>query len=360
MTTAATNTVKKARKQPETTPPAFGLGLDNIGDLSGLLNQPEPGGNGSGPLDLPLDLISEDPHQPRTKDNPGFSSDSLAELADTISLRGVKTPISVRDNPEAHGFYIINHGARRTRASKLAGKTSIPAFIDNDYNESDQVIENLQRNDLTPREIADFIGRELAKGKQKGEIAKELGKSASFVSQHVTLLDLPEPIAVAFNTGRCRDVTVINELVTAHKKRPKEVGAWLADENQEIARGSVKLLREFLEDKRKHEHVDRVDDNAPGESPATHFNAEADNDETTGSDQSPEGYEGTHEKASGEANPHKLKKAIVQVRHDDRPARLILNRRPPATGFALLKYEDDGQEFIADLSQVQLVALVEG
>ncbi|HCZ14875.1 MAG TPA: chromosome partitioning protein ParB [Candidatus Accumulibacter sp.] len=362
-TAAATNTVKKAKKQPEATPPAFGLGLDNIGDLSGLLNQPAPGGSGYGPLDLPLDLVSEDPHQPRTKDNPGFSSDSLAELADTISLRGVKTPISVRDNPEAPGFYIINHGARRTRASKLAGKTSIPAFIDNDYNEADQVIENLQRNDLTPREIADFIGRELAKGKQKGEIAKELGKSASFVSQHVTLLDLPEPIAVAFNTGRCRDVTVINELVTAHKKRPKEVGVWLADESQEIARGSVKLLREFLEDKRKHEHIDRVGDdgdNAPDEAPDTHFKAEAENDETTGSDQSPGGSEDTREKASGEANPHKLKKAIVQVRHDDRPARLILNRRPPATGFALLKYEDDGQEFVADLSQVQLVALVEG
>jgi ParB family chromosome partitioning protein len=174
-------------------------------------------------MDLPLDLISEDPHQPRTKDNPGFSSESLTELADTIRLRGVKTPISVRENPEASGFFIINHGARRARASKLAGKSSIPAFIDNDYNEADQVIENLQRNDLTPREIADFIGRELAKGKQKGEIAKELGKSASFVSQHVTLLDLPDPIAAAFNSGRCRDVTVINELVTAHKKRPQEV-----------------------------------------------------------------------------------------------------------------------------------------
>jgi ParB family chromosome partitioning protein len=92
-------------------------------------------------------------------------------------LRGVKTPISVRDNPDAAGRYLINHGARRVRASKLAHKTSIPAFIDNDYNEADQVIENLQRNELTPREIADFIGRELAKGKKKGDIAKELGKS---------------------------------------------------------------------------------------------------------------------------------------------------------------------------------------
>ena len=49
-----------------------------------------------------------------------------------------------------------------------------------------------------------------------------------------------------------------------------------------------------------------------------------------------------------------------QVKHDDRPARLILNRRPPAEGWAWLKYEDDGQEFEADLGTVQLVALLEG
>jgi ParB family chromosome partitioning protein len=362
MTTAATNTIKKVKKQPEAQPPTFGLGLDNIGDLSGLLNQPEASGNASGPMELPLDLISEDPHQPRTKDNPGFSSESLTELAETIRLRGVKTPISVRENPEAPGFFIINHGARRARASKLAGKSSIPAFIDNDYNEADQVIENLQRNDLTPREIADFIGRELAKGKQKGEIAKELGKSASFVSQHVTLLDLPDPIADAFNSGRCRDVTVINELVTAHKKRPQEVSVWLADDSQEIARGSVKLLREFLEDKRKHEYVaPAADDDPIDESPAARSDTEAsDHDSSAGEQASQEASADRHEKAPKEASPDKLKKTIVQVRHDDRPARLILNRRPPAAGYALLKYEDDGHEFMADLSQVQLVALVEG
>jgi ParB family chromosome partitioning protein len=156
----------------------------------------------------------------------------------------------VRENPEQPGRYLINHGARRYRGSKWAEKTDYPGFIDNDYNEADQVIENLQRNELTAREIADFIGRELAKGKKKGEIAKEIGKSPAFVTQHVTLLDLPEPIAEAFNSGRAKDVTVINELVTAYKKNPDEVGAWLADDSQELTRGSVKLLREFLDDKR--------------------------------------------------------------------------------------------------------------
>jgi ParB family chromosome partitioning protein len=241
------------RRSPRRGPPASGLDLESIGDLSDLLNQPETRRERlSGRSNCPSNLIDEDPHQPRTKDNPGFLPESLEELARTIRLRGVKTPISVRDNPDAAGRYLINHGARRVRASRLAHKTTIPAFVDNDYNEADQVIENLQRNELTPREIADFIGRELAKGKKKGDIAKELGKSPAFVSQHVTLLDLPDPIAEAFNSGRCRDVTVINELVTAHKKARNEVGLWLADDTQEITRGSVKLLREYLDDKRQH------------------------------------------------------------------------------------------------------------
>jgi ParB family chromosome partitioning protein len=296
--------------------------------------------------ELPLDLIDEDPNQPRKRDNPGFSSESIAEIGATIKMRGVKSPISVRENRDIRGRYLINHGARRYRGSKWAGKSTIPAFVDNDYNEADQVVENLQRNELTPREIADFIGRELAKGKKKGEIAKELGKSAAFVTQHVTLLDLPDVIARAFNSGRTKDVTVINELVVAFKKNPQEVAAWLADDNQELTRGSVKLLREYLDDKRSHENdeqdLDMTDDYA---------------------DEVDEGGQGSWSDdldGSPATDPYNLKKAIIQVRHDGRTARLMLNRRPPNEGWAWLKYDDDGHEFEADLATVQLVALREG
>jgi ParB family chromosome partitioning protein len=344
---AKTNAKKKEQDKPQSS----GLGLDGLGDLAGLLNeQPAANAGGAGPQELPLDLIDEDPHQPRTADNPGFSPESIAEIGETIKARGVKSPISVRENPDAPGRYLINHGARRYRGSKWADKTTIPAFIDNDYNEADQVIENLQRNELTAREIADFIGRELAKGKKKSEIAKEIGKSPAFVTQHVTLLDLPEPIAEAFNTGRAKDVTVINELVTAFKKNPEEVGAWLADDSQELTRGSVKLLREYLEDKR-HQEGDRDPNTVDAFSGKTDGEAEGDG-------QGPE--DDAKKKEPKEPDPDKLKKAIIQVTHDDRPARLILNRRPPAEGWAWLKYEDDGQEFEADLGTVQLVALLEG
>ena len=325
-TAPKSKTPAKAAPEAEAKPQAGGLGLEGMGDLSALLAGPTAAANGGGPLDLDMGLIDEDPHQPRTEDNPGFSDESLDELAASIRLRGVKTPISVRDNPDAPGRYLINHGARRFRGSKRADKATIPGFIDNDYNEADQVVENLQRNELTAREIADYIGRELAKGVKKGEIAK------------------------AISSGRVKDVTVVNELVTAFKKKPQEVTDWLEDENQEITRGSVKLLREFLDDKRKHEDDDRDPNTVDVLTGKTDAEA-GDGEQGSGSDS---------KKEEKEPDPDKLKKAIVQVQHNERPARLILNRRPPAEGFAWLKYEDDGQEFEANLSSVTLVALLEG
>ncbi|MFL6718483.1 MAG: ParB/RepB/Spo0J family partition protein [Burkholderiaceae bacterium] len=291
-----------------------------------------------GPLALSLSLIDEDPLQPRTDDNPGFSSQSIGELAATIQSRGVKSPISVRDNPTRPGRYLINHGARRFRASRVAGKTTIPAFVDNDYNEVDQVIENLQRNELTAREVADYIGRELAKGIRQQDIARSIGKSPAFVTQHIALLDLPEPIAQAFNSGRAKDVTLVNELVTAFKKNPREVTDWLEDnEGQDITRSAVKLLRAFLEEKRYQTHV-FSDMGVNG----------TDHDVPTGVDSN----------ADAPHLPQKLGKPVLQVRHQRRTAQLLWHRRPVEKGFAWVKYEDTGEEVQAPLAEVKLVALL--
>ena len=319
---------------------ADGLGLQAIGNLSGLLKTDAAGG--AAPLELALDLIDEDPNQPRQESNPGFSKNNLKELAATIEQRGVKTPISVRENPDSSGRYIINHGARRFRAARLAKKDTIPAFVDEDYLEADQVIENLQRNALTAREIADFIGRELAKGQKKGNIARAIGKSNAFVSQHVTLLDLPEPIAQVFKTGRASDVTVINELVKLYKKHPDEVIAWIEDELQELTRSSVKLIREQLEDELN-----------AGPTTATAA-------VTAGDEEKPATEPAEEKKVAKKQDPNKLVKAILLIRHDDRPGRLALHKRPTTEGLAWIKYDDDGQEIETDLAALDLVALMDG
>ncbi len=291
-----------------------------------------------GPLELPLDLIDEDPKQPRTAGNPGFSAPSLSELAASISLRNVKTPISVRHNLAYPGRFIINHGARRFRASMRAGKRTIPGFIDDDYNETDQVVENLQRNELTAREVADYIGRELAKGMKKGEIAKSISKSPAFVTQHVALLDLPDPIARAFNSGRVRDVTLVNELVTAYKKRPEEVGNWLQNESQDISRGTVKFLREFLDKKF------RLRDDSVGEY----------EDIVAGFP------DGAAAQTSRKTRPgtDRWRLTGIAVTHKRREALLILNRRPTTEGAVWLRYQDDGMESEVQIAEVKLTALL--
>jgi ParB family chromosome partitioning protein len=334
------SSTKVPQKPAQAHKPA-GLGLGELGDLSSLLASPDApqGGNGA-PLELELAQIDEDPHQPRTQ----FDETSLAELADTIKARGVKTPISVRPHPEIEGRFIINHGARRYRASVLAGKTTIPGFVDADYNEADQVIENLQRDALTAREVADYIGRELANGRKKGEIAKAIGKSPAFVTQHATLLDLPDPIAKAFQNGRCKDVTLIYDLVGLYKKHSEGVSRWLADADQEITRGSVRLLKEWLE--------------SSGDSEGGELGEEDTADEGTVSVGGE--TEDGGEKEPKEEDPLKLKKAIVQVVHAKRPARLILNKRPSRDGVSWIKYEDNGEEAEAELAKVQLVAVLEG
>ena len=198
------------------------------------------------PLDateIDINLVVEDNQQPRKE----FNQETLQELTETIKLRGVKSPISVRPNPHKPGHYIINHGARRYRASINAGLKKIPVFIDNDYSEADQIIENLQRDNLTPREIADFIGRQLAAGMKKQEIAREIGKTNGYVTMHAALLELPDPILQVFQAGRCTDITAIYSMTKIFRKYPLELADWLKHNTQDvITRADVQTLKEFL------------------------------------------------------------------------------------------------------------------
>src|SRR5690348_835143 len=187
------------------------------------------------PIELSLDLIDEDQNQPRTV----FDPQLLQELADTIRDRGVKNPISVHLNTENPSRYIINDGARRYRASKMAGKKSIPAFIDPDFTKIDQIIVNAHHANFTPREWAILIDQEEKKGKQRIQIAKELGKTPPFVTYYSNLLKLPEPLAEVFNSGRCEDVSALTQLFTVWKLYPDDVEIWLDDSTVEVTRHSI-------------------------------------------------------------------------------------------------------------------------
>lgn len=307
---------------------------------SSPLSNPAPAVMSGVPLELPLDAVSPDPNQPRRAKNPGYTPEKLGELASSIKARGQKQAISVRVNQGEPGRYFINHGERRWRACSMAGLSTVKAFIDNDFERVDQVIENLQREGLTAREIADFIGQELARGKRKADIARELGKSAAFVTQHVTLLDLPDPIAEAFEAGRVNDVTVVNELVVALRKNPMEVAAWIKNKEQEITRGTVRGLREYLEE------IGRLA--APSPAPAV--------DEAAAAEASTRRLPSPPSDKTSE----RMHRLWIEVGVDGRAARLLTTRRPTASGRAWVRFLADGQEVDVDLASVSLVTFHEG
>lgn len=290
------------------------------------------------PLEIDVTMIVEDPNQPRTANNPGFSTESLAELAQSISDRGIKTPISVRRHPEQPGHYLVNHGARRLRAAKLANRSTVPAFIDEDYNDFDKIVENLQRNELTPREIAEFISREVNKGCKRGDVAKRIGKSNAFVTQHMALLDLPEPIAIAFNEGRVQDVTAINELVKLSQTHAAEVEQYLSNPESEVTRKTVKQLRDAVRG-----------DGELGE-------------RTDAGEGAPQALSEGAPKESKKTMPDsgKLRKAIVLLTHRGKEARLLYDRRPEKRTRAWIRYEKGGTEASVELSQLKLAGLLEG
>lgn len=386
--------MNKANKQRPTSMSTGGLGLEDLGDLSSLLNEPAANasvGDGSGRVLLSIDLIDEDPDQPRKETNPGFSKEKLGELAGAIEHRGVKTPISVRHHPQVEGRYMINDGARRYRASKMAGLTEIPVNIDDDYTPFDQIVANLIREGNTPKEIAEKIGIALKQGMKKVEIAAASGKTPAWVTLHATLLELPKPIDDAFNDGRVSDINIVYELVKIYKTDAEEVKKWLSIEDQEFTRGQLKLFRDFLTDKHSKQEEDDVihrvivspDSTGFEEEKPEHTNPIVTNDLQLGeigtnntptqSNNNDESSNVTDANTTNNSKPvtksaasintesaDKFKKAIVLVEHDGRPARLVLDRRPPASGWAWLKYDDDGHVFEAALSTVSLVELVEG
>lgn len=286
-----------------------------------------------GPKELPLDSIEEDPFQPRTV----FDKQLLEGLAHTIRQRGVKNPISVHHHPTKSGRYIINDGARRYRASLLAGKKTIKAFVDPDFTKIDQIIVNAHQADFTSREWAILIDQEEKKGKTRIQIAKELGKSPPFVTYYSTLLKLPDPIAEVFNSGRCEDVTALNQLLTVWKHYPVDVELWLDDPTVEVTRASIGRLRAFLDSRvraiTKDEPSKAWDEDAPT---------------------------AAVERKTRTMDPMRLRKPVMQVRIDGRLAHLLYSRRPSQFGMAWLEFEDDGSEIQRPLADIQFLGLLEG
>jgi len=189
------------------------------------------------PMLVPLDLIDEDPLQPRSE----FDAETLGELAKTIAARGVLQPVSVRSHPEHAGRWMLNFGARRLRASKMAGKDAIPAFVDEPADRYVKVIENEHREGLNPMELASFLKEELNSGKSRAEVARNLGKSAAYLSYVSALIDAEHWLKDAYRSGQCRGLRELCELRRAHEVHPEDVRR-LIDSGEPITRAGIKEM----------------------------------------------------------------------------------------------------------------------
>jgi ParB family chromosome partitioning protein len=147
-----------------------------------------------------IDLIDPNPYQTRRD----FNEQALAELRDSIAVQGVLQPIVVR--PRTEGRFILILGERRLRASKMAGKTTIPVIVKRVSEQQAAemtLVENLQREDLNCVEQAQAFANLSTEFKLTQEqIGARAGVSRESVSNYMRLLSLPEGVIGALQKGK--------------------------------------------------------------------------------------------------------------------------------------------------------------
>ncbi len=176
--------------------PALGKGL------SALIPDVPDARPGSAVMEVDVDLISPNEHQPRHQ----FEDDRLDELATSIKANGIIQPIVVR---KVDRGYRIIAGERRWRAAQRAGLTRVPVFVKDVAEGRDAqmlemaLIENIQREDLNPiDEAAAYEKLSTEFGMTQEEIAAAVGKDRSSVANHLRLLKLPAEVRSEVAGGR--------------------------------------------------------------------------------------------------------------------------------------------------------------
>lgn len=195
------------------------------------------------PRELPVARIEIDP------DNIRKSCDEAAiiQLAETIKADGLLQAITVRRNVRKLDYFLISYGERRYRAVCMLGLPTIAAVIDDNFDPYRQAIENLQREELDPLDIADWVQKREDAGDSRITIAKRLGKPKSYVSEIALLGKAPPAIRAAFRTRRIPDIRSAYLLARQYAEDPAAITQWLESDapitRQVLNRALVKIDR---------------------------------------------------------------------------------------------------------------------
>ena len=167
--------------------------------LSALIPGAPESGEASGLLEVPVNAVSPNPKQPRTR----FDDEAISALATSIREVGILQPIVVR---KAGAGYELIAGERRLRAAKLAGLATIPVvFRETDDADTlrEALIENIHREDLGPIELAEAFRQLLEElGLKQEELADRVGVSRSHIANTIRLLQLPIDVQQLLTDGK--------------------------------------------------------------------------------------------------------------------------------------------------------------
>ena len=311
-----------------------GLSFDTL--AAGVdFDAPAPTGK---PLDIPLADIAENLDNPRTEFDPKY----LAELAADIKANGVKSPVSIQKNPTGEPPWILNYGACRHKASLLADKQTIPAFVDEQFTDYDAVAENEQRRNLTAMELASFIQKRIEQGEKKKDIAAKLHKDQQTVTHHLALIDAPDAIEKAYREGRVTTARTIYELVKLHEKYGDAVANWCKG-NDSITRGTVNALAITLKQPNKPSNSSKGD--AKGKS------------ESDTAQKAPEKGLDSPKADTDAAHFADLPALLVTI--GKRRAIIVMERKPTARGMAWVRYLDDDSTAEVKLGSCTLIELAD-
>lgn len=220
------------------------LDLSGLDGFSNLLQAGSDAASAAGkPLSLPLDRVAEDPRNARKRYDPA----KLQELADSIRAGGLSTPIVVKVHPDDPKRYQIVHGHRRYRAHKLIQASAIEAVVTDKQGAVSQLVDNLQREDLTTTELVGGIRDLLADGLKQTQIAEQLGKSKAWVSKHAALTELADvapELQALLDSERIRDASTLYEALQCYKQDADAVRAFLATTgDRQIVQADIEGLR---------------------------------------------------------------------------------------------------------------------
>ena len=155
-------------------------------------------------IEVDIKKLRQNPDQPRKI----IEEASLRELADSIAQHGLIQPIAVAPDSESDEYFIVVAGERRWRACELLGRETIPAIVTQGNPDEIALIENIQREDLTPIEEAEALSKIMERhGYKQEDLGRIIGKAQNTVSETLRLNKLPQTIKDEYRTSDIANIS---------------------------------------------------------------------------------------------------------------------------------------------------------